>query len=51
MTVEKLLTGKSIPLSHAEFIEWFAYYNVKADKERKERPSKRPMVRRSSRHG
>ena len=32
-TVQELLTGKVLPLSHAELIQWYAYYRVKQSKE------------------
>jgi hypothetical protein len=33
MTVQELLTGVPGPLSHAEFVQWYAYTNVKRNKE------------------
>lgn len=32
-TVQELLTGVALPITHAEFVEWAAYYNVKRSKE------------------
>lgn len=37
MTVDELLTGRKRPLSNIEFIQWNAYFTVKAKLEERAR--------------
>lgn len=43
MTVNQLLTGVPSPLSNAEFVEWAAFYAVRASKQ--QRASKHSSAR------
>lgn len=46
MTVAQLLTGRSGPLSNAEFVEWVAFSNVRASKQKQAQNRSRGRGRR-----